>query len=207
MFMPPKPKHTRDEIIDTAFEIVRCEGIDALVARSLAQKLGTSSSPIFTYFSGMDELKTEVMKKAIALYHEKSAQAQEYSYPFKKFGLIFITFAKDEPKLFQMLFAHEEKTPRTFPELFTSISDLKNTCIKVIEEEQNLNHYDAEFLFDNIWIYAFGIAVLCANNVCSFTDEEINTMLGQQFSAGLLMIKEKNIEQWTKVPRMKYDKS
>ena len=97
--MPPKPKYTREEIIDAAFEIARTEGIDAVVARNIAKKLGTSSSPIFTFFSGIDEVKDAVLQKTAAFYRERSLPVKQYNIAFKQFGIEFIRFAKEEPKL------------------------------------------------------------------------------------------------------------
>ena len=54
--MPPKPKFTREEIVGTALDLVREKGIEALTARELGAKLGSSARPIFTVFRNMEEL-------------------------------------------------------------------------------------------------------------------------------------------------------
>ncbi len=64
--MPPKPKYTEQEIAACAFEIAREEGLDAIAARSVAKRLGTTTSPIFTCFSGMDALKAAVLQGSIS---------------------------------------------------------------------------------------------------------------------------------------------
>lgn len=43
--MPPKPKFTREEIIAAALEIVSEKGIEALTAKELGEKLGSSARP------------------------------------------------------------------------------------------------------------------------------------------------------------------
>ena len=54
--MPPKAKYTREEIVQKAFQMTREKGIEAVAARELGKRLGTSSSPIFTAFKNMEEL-------------------------------------------------------------------------------------------------------------------------------------------------------
>ena len=44
--MPPKPRFTREEIVDAALDIVSRKGIEALTARELGEALG-SSAPDF----------------------------------------------------------------------------------------------------------------------------------------------------------------
>lgn len=62
--MPPKAKFTKEEIIEAALEITRSEGFQALTARALGTKLGSSSRPIFTLFQNMDEVQQEVVNAA-----------------------------------------------------------------------------------------------------------------------------------------------
>ena len=66
--MPPKPKFTRDEIVSAALALVRERGESALTAREVGKALGVSSSPIFTMFMDMDELKAAVRCEAKACF-------------------------------------------------------------------------------------------------------------------------------------------
>ena len=54
--MPPKAKFTKDDIIQAGLDIVKENGMDALTARALGSKLGSSSRPIFTVFQNMEEV-------------------------------------------------------------------------------------------------------------------------------------------------------
>ena len=66
--MPPKNRFTKDEMIDAALDIVREKGIDALTARSLGARMGSSTRPMFTYFSTVSELKEAVRVRAAERY-------------------------------------------------------------------------------------------------------------------------------------------
>ena len=68
--MPPKAKFTREEIIDAAFGIVRRDGFEALTARALGAKLGSSPRPIFTVFRSMEEVQAEVVLRGRRLYEK-----------------------------------------------------------------------------------------------------------------------------------------
>lgn len=58
--MPPKPMFTREEIVQAALDIVSERGIEALTARELGVKLGSSARPLFTVFKNMEELHEAV---------------------------------------------------------------------------------------------------------------------------------------------------
>ena len=64
--MPPKVKITKEEIINTAVNIVRNSGAPAINARTIAAILNCSTQPIFSNFATMDELRLAVLEKADA---------------------------------------------------------------------------------------------------------------------------------------------
>ena len=61
--MPPKPKFTREEIIETALQLVSERGMSALTARDLGERLGSSARPIFTLFKNMEEVQKESARR------------------------------------------------------------------------------------------------------------------------------------------------
>ena len=66
--MPPKPKFSKEEIVSTALEIVREKGIEAVTARELGARLGSSARPIFTVFNSMEDVLHEILNSAKCIY-------------------------------------------------------------------------------------------------------------------------------------------
>jgi len=106
--MPPKCKFTREEIIAAALAIAREQGIEAVTARAIGEKLASSSKPIFSIFENMEEVLEETLLAARAVYNEYIAQALASDQAFREVGSQYIKFAIVEPKLFQMLFMSEQ---------------------------------------------------------------------------------------------------
>lgn len=48
--MPPKPKITRDIVIDTTFEVARKSGAENINARTVSKKLNRSTQPVMYHF-------------------------------------------------------------------------------------------------------------------------------------------------------------
>ena len=71
--MPPKAKFTKDEIIQTALELVSQKGIEALTAKELGDALGSSARPIFTVFSSMKEVQEAVREAAMRRFEGYAA--------------------------------------------------------------------------------------------------------------------------------------
>lgn len=187
--MPPKAKFTREEIVEAAFEMTRENGIESVVARKLGERLGISSSPIFTAFENMEELQKEVRKLAMERFESYIKDALNFTPAFKYVGVKMIQFAIEEPKLFQLLYVQEHEVSQKFEDLVGELGDTVEICLSVIESDYALTRQEAEILFGKVWLHTFGICVLAANKVCHFTPEEISNMLSVEFQGTLMLIK------------------
>ena len=164
--MPPKAKFTRDEIIQTGLDIVRENGMEALSARTLGTKLGSSARPIFTVFQSMEEVQEEVKKSAKLLYAGYVKKGLEQELAFKGVGAQYILFAMQEPKLFQLLFMTEQKEAPVVASILSKLDDNYGEILLSVQNGYNLSEDKAEQLYRHLWIYTHGIAVLCATNMC-----------------------------------------
>lgn len=190
--MPPKAKFTKDEIIMAAIQIVREQGLEGVTSRELGKRLGSSACPIFTVFENMEEVNTEIIKAAKALYKEYVNEGLKQELAFKGVGLAYINFAVKEPKLFQILFMSEQSRPTDIEHTLMLIDESYEDILKSVKEPYGLEDEDAKKLYRHLWIYTHGIASLCATKVCLFTESEIETMMIELFTGLLKKIKEKN---------------
>lgn len=191
--MPPNAKFTKNEVIQAALDIIRSEGFEALTARALGTKLGSSARPVFTLFRSMEEVQREAAAAARELYREyvQEGICRTDIPAFKGVGIQYIRFALTEPKLFQMLFMSEQAQKPTVMGVLPVIDENYPQILASVQSCHSLNPADAEWLYRHLWIYTHGIAVLCATNLCTFTAAEIGKMLTEVCSA---MLKSKREE-------------
>lgn len=198
--MPPKPKFTREEIVAAALALVSEKGMEALTARELGLRLGSSPRPIFTVFQSMEEVQQQLRQAAMERFNSFAEKAVHYTPAFKQFGMQMILFAQEEPRLFRLLFMSENDRARSFDELLSDLGETTRLCIRLIEKDYGLTEQDAKQLFRHVWVHTFGIGALCAAGMCSFTGEEINEMLGHDFAAMMLLIRSGRLDERTVTP-------
>ncbi len=187
--MPPRPRYTKEEITAAALALVREQGAENLTARELGKRLGSSSSPIFTVFSDMDALKAAVQQQAKACFDAYMATAEAFDPAYKKRGMQWVKFAREEPKLFRLLFMQHKAQPQGFlPSLQDSAFGMEKD-IAIITRDYHASPAQAERLFRQMWIYTYGLCVLCAEQVCSFTDAEIAKQLGEIFQGMIYVLR------------------
>ena len=190
--MPPKPKFTKEEIVQAALEVVSQKGIDALTAKELGDALGSSARPIFTVFNSMKEVQDEVRAAAMHRFESFAEQKLPNMPLFKQMGMQMVLFGAKEPKLYQLLFMQENRNAVSFDDVFGELGPTAETCIGLIREEYGMSEQEAKLLFENVWIYTFGVGALCATRVCHFSEEKLGQMLSTEFQAMMLLVKSKN---------------
>lgn len=187
--MPPKPKFTKEEVIATAIALIAEKGTDGFSAREIAEKLGTSVSPIFTAFGNMEELEAEVREAIMGRFNARLKKAAAYKPAFKEVGMRMVRFAKEEPELFKMLFMTENAGEKAPEIIFGNLGEMEDLCINLIRRDYGLERSDAIMLFQHVWTYTYGICAMCASGVCTFPEEELFKRLGVQFYAIMMLIK------------------
>lgn len=200
--MPPKPKFTKEEIVTAALELVSEKGIEALTARELGVRLGSSARPIFTVFNSMEEVQVEVRAAALKRFESYTEKAMHYTPVFKQVGMQMILFAIEEPKLYQLVYMSENAGATDFEGIVDRLGDVAQLCVDVIQRDYSLSEKDAKALFEHVWIYTFGIGALCATGMCRFSQDEIIQMLGQDFMAMLFYAKSGRMNIPTPIPKM-----
>lgn len=188
--MPPQAKFTREEIIAAAFQIARTDGPDRITARELGARLGSSARPVFTVFKNMDEVRAEVIAEAKKLYRSYIAEGLQQELAFGGVGEAYIRFAMEEPALFRLLFmsgeAKEVGVENILPQIDESYEEILQSVQKYVKSRQA-----ADMIYQHLWTYAHGIAVMCVTGLCSYTMEQISERMMQVF-VGLLLLEKKN---------------
>lgn len=191
--MPPKPKFTREEIVAAALDFVADKGMDALTARDLGNKLGSSARPIFTVFANMEEVQEEVRKAALRYFENYMAKANQEAPVFKQIGMQMILFALEKPNLFRLVYMADNAGADKFEDVFRCLGTTAKKCIEYIIGDYQMSEPQARALFEHVWIHTYGISVLCATGMCRFSKEQISEMLTQDFRAMMMLMKsEKN---------------
>lgn len=166
--MPPKPKYTKEEIVNAAYELTREKGIDAVVAREVGKRLNTSSSPIFTVWSSMEELKEEIWKLAKEKYQQYMADVFDYTPSFKEFGMRCVGFAAEEPNLYRLLFLSRRDEHSPYVRFRQEFGNIFASLVEEIRKTFGLSVADAEDLLNQMIIFANGIAAFVITDTNSF---------------------------------------
>ena len=171
--MPPNTKISKSDIVNSAVEIVREHGIGALNARSLAAALSCSTQPIFSNFSGMEDLRGAIIDRGEKIFSEfvENAIAEGKYPPYKASGMAYIEFAQIEKNLFSLLFMRDR-----FGETAED-SEIGNKMTDRVKINTGLDTDTAKLFHLEMWAFVHGIASMIATGFLELDTELISRML------------------------------
>ena len=182
--MPPKAKITKEMILDTALEITRDSGFDAVNARSIADRLQCSTRPIFTCYKNMNEMKAEFLDFAFDFYTkyvaDYSSRANVRSCLI--LPLSYVEFAKKETNLFKLLFIDDMDLDMTDAKDFYNEIGNEQEAI-VFSKDIGIDLESAKAIFLDLFLYTHGIAVLTAAGKILLDSSSIENMVTNMLSA------------------------
>lgn len=153
-------------MISAAFELTRSSGISAVTARELGQRLGCSTRPLFTFFDTIEELRSEVVKKATELYLEGMKEISSSDEPFYSLGRLHLDFIENEPKLWELIFSDPKLCIELFEELASELASAADSI--------GLDRESASCFAKQLLIFANGLAPYIMFEKMSRTDAASN---------------------------------
>ena len=170
--MPAKKQITKDMILQAALKLLKEQGFEAVNIKGLARELKCSTQPVYLSFTGMEELREELIPLAVKELEERLKEnSQDGSVHL--YDMEYIRFAQKEPKLFCFLFMREN----AFAEIKRMLLPIIEDAITELMEQYLISHEEADRLHDHLWMHTHGIASMIATKFCDWDMEKVSRML------------------------------
>lgn len=157
----PKQKITKEMIVDAAFTIARNDGIEQVLVKNIAERIGCSVQPIYSYCRNMEGLREEVDKRVKSFVQEYVVSRIDRDNLFQSTGQAYIQLAKEEPNIFKIFILHRRKGISSLDDLYQSETDPH--MAEFIAHKLHISTEAAKNLHLNMLIYTIGIGtIFCA---------------------------------------------
>jgi AcrR family transcriptional regulator len=153
--MPPKTKFTKNEVIKAAVSVVEKKGLNALTARNVAIKLGSSTAPVYSHFKHMSELARCVMRETQQALLEYSRRPYT-DRVFLNMGTGIGMFACEHRRLYRALMLEGDN----YGDVVTEILDTLEAELKLDQRFESLTDLERRVLLRKMWTFTHGMASL-----------------------------------------------
>jgi AcrR family transcriptional regulator len=165
-------------VINAAFALAREQGWASVTARNVAQKLGSSTMPIYSSLKSMVEIEHEVRKEAERLMQEYQKKPYTENHALN-IAIGYVRFARSEPRLFRFLYFErpittgEKDAERQSEGFLQSFGD--KGSVRSIMAEMPKAVLDPLML--KSWIFTHGLASMISTGVLRLSEEKIQSLL------------------------------
>ncbi len=167
----PKQRITKAMVVNAAFEIARDSGMEQVMVKNIADKIGCSVQPIYSYCENMDGLRRDVNAKIndfIRNYISTHADGDDF---FAGTGKAYIRLAKEEPHLFKAFILHRRDNIASLSDLYRSETNPR--MAQLIADNLNISISQAEKLHLHMLIYTIGIGTIFSVTTPGISADEI----------------------------------
>jgi AcrR family transcriptional regulator len=179
---------TKEKILAAALNVVRTSGASDLTARSLCAALGCGANAVFSSFGSIQGVRDAVKEEARNLYQKRVGTGFSLNPPFKGFGMAFLWFAMDEPRLFSLIM--DTDTPASsFEDYIDKHVGFKKECLAAINASFSLQGPDAELLYYQMVLVVLGLAQTCTRGGSTLSIPQASEILGKNVRALLMVIR------------------
>lgn len=184
--MPPKAEMTKEKVLDAAFAIVRECGLDALSARSIAQRLKCSTQPIYSVYGNMLDVKDDVYNMAVdfALSSMKEYQ-DERNTPVLNHAIGCLHFAKNEKQLFKAVYLSGHRKYDLNKEKFIG-EEMYTAYLRDRGRLSTIAESKLKKILIRLSIYLIGMGTMINTNTLELDINEATEMIQEMYEALLL---------------------
>lgn len=184
----PKQKITKDMVLDAAFALARTGGPEQMTVKNIAEKLGCSVQPIYSYCHNMGQLRQEVNEKVRQFIQEYVAVRMDKDDLFRSTGRAYIQLAKEEPSFLKMFVFQERKHISSLNDLYQN--ETNPQMAQAIADTLSISVEKARRLHLHMLIYTMGLGMIFSVAIPGIPAEEIYTQQEQAYQAFLKAVGE-----------------
>lgn len=156
----PAQRITREQVVDAAFQLAREKGMEGVLIKELARRLGCSVQPIYTYCGSMERLREAVEEKTAEFVRAYAALHRDPAEPFRSTGLAYLRLAREEPNLYRIFFSRRQESG-SWEELYLREADPERA--RALAGELGLTERAARRLHLHMILYTAGVGHVLAS--------------------------------------------
>lgn len=177
--MAAPKKVTREMIIEAGLRVLREDGFESINARSIANKAGFSTQPIYKEFANMEELK-DILREEARKLHTQMIQdyiVNQNVFEYMAYGLGFVKFAREEKQFFRYLYLDGFMDNRP-------VEDVNwENIIEAMMKGFGWDRQTCEKFHMDMSLYTYGLAIMAYIGTTVMSDDEIRECLNRQYEA------------------------
>jgi len=175
----PKQRITKEMVVKAAFDLAQSG--ESILVKSIANKIGCSVQPIYSYCENMEGLKQDVILLIEEYLNDFLSSTIDKSNMFESMGISHAKFAKEEPHLYRLYFLRKRENINSFADMYNKESSPH--IAQFIAKERNISLEQAKELHLQMMIFNIGISFVLTTLGEETDIEEVSKLLNRAHEA------------------------
>lgn len=154
----PKQRISRESVLDAAFALARERGIEGVLVKDIAARLGCSVQPIYSCCANMEALRAQVAERAARFVRETAARGVDPQDLFRSTGRAYLQVARAEPQLFRLFVLRRRTGVSSWEELYRAEADPR--VAGAIAAQLGVSEEEARQLHAQMLVYTIGLGTI-----------------------------------------------
>lgn len=167
----PKQRITKETVVNAAFEIARSNGMEQVLVKNIAEKIGCSVQPIYSYCKNMEGLRQDVVIQVKSFIGKYIMAHYDKADIFASMGKAYIQLAKEEPHLYKIFILHKRNGIASLEDLYES--EANPGMAEFLSKTLNISMEQAKKLHLHMLIYTIGIGTIFSVTSPGISTDEI----------------------------------
>lgn len=167
----PKQRITKETVVDAAFELAREGGMEQVLVKNIADRIGCSVQPIYSYCKNMEGLRKDVAKRTRQFIQAYTAVRVDADDLFRSTGNAYMQLAGEEPHLFRIFILHQREGIASLEDLYRAEADPQ--VAGFIADKLGISMRQARRLHLNMLIYTIGLGTIFSVTMPGIPTDEI----------------------------------
>lgn len=182
----PKQRITKEMVVNAAFEIARSSGMEQVLVKNIADRIGCSVQPIYSYCKNMDGLRRDVTDQVSRFIQEYIVAQIDKADLFRSTGNAYVRLAKEEPNLFKIFILRQRDGIASLDDLYQS--EAGPHVADYIAGELQISGQRARQLHLHMLIYTIGLGTIFSITTPGISADEIFAQQDAAYEAFLKQV-------------------
>lgn len=166
-----KQRITKEMVVEAAFKLARSGGMELVTVKAIAEEIGCSVQPIYSYCANMEGLRKNVEERTKDFIREYVASQFDRDDPFRSTGQAYIRLTEEEPNLFKIFILHRRDGISSLDDLYHA--EAGEQISTFLAENLNISEGKAKQLHLDMLIYTIGIGTIFSVTTPGIPSNEI----------------------------------
>lgn len=167
----PKQRITKEMVVDAAFGIARSSGMEQVLVKNIADRIGCSVQPVYSYCRNAEGLRRDVTERAKQCILEYIKAHVDQNDLFRSIWNAYIQLAREEPQLFKISIMHQREGISSLDEFYDA--EAGTQAAEFIADQLQVSVPQARQLHLHMMVYTIGLGTIFSVTTPGIAPEEI----------------------------------